>query len=279
MQDIMDHQSYYISLSNNDLKLKEARLARLPDMKDIFELAFDCLNQGDLESSPYAKKVLYVRAAALALLSLIPLRNEDTVLLWGEHISFVGVNYRINAAISKTNDSLKGKLNILLTPFFDRLILLGRDRRMLPQLRKEAELRRAPVFPKSDSSARSAQGLSRIWAKVLGTGSIISRTRVHTLLGELGRAASRQRWRCAPTDRRRRLPTTRLCRSWSETFWRGRANSPRRFLSVPVSSGRGSEDCNSAVSRAASRSSPDGCQTSTPDWSGPLGADSSGEVN
>jgi hypothetical protein len=62
---------------------------------------------------------------------------------------------------------------------------------MLPDLRDAIMKARAPVFPKSNGAPRTVHSLSKRWRKHLGTGSIISRTRIHTLLGALGEHGTR----------------------------------------------------------------------------------------
>lgn len=177
---------FYERLSHQDLPLKEDRLAGLPDLAAVFELAGDLLTQAASEAHGTERATLYTDAGALALLTLIPFRNQDTVLLWGKHLSYRDGRYHLSKEITKTGATFTGKLHRILDPFMDALLLRGRPPVLLPQLREAAIQKEAPVFPKSNGAARSVTGLSRRWNKRLGTGSIINRTRIHTLLGELG---------------------------------------------------------------------------------------------
>ena len=70
-----------------DLPLKEGRLADLADLVDIFSLAHRLLNEAPAETDFTQRATLFTDAGALALLSLIPFRNEDTVLRWGDHVT------------------------------------------------------------------------------------------------------------------------------------------------------------------------------------------------
>lgn len=178
--------SFYDRLARQDLPLKEDRLADLPDLADVFELAGSLLVQAASETHGATRATLYTDAGALALLSLIPFRNQDTVLLWGEHLSYRDGRYHLSKAITKTGASFTGKLHRILDHFIDALLLRGRPPALLPQLLEEAILKKAPLFPKSNGAVRSVTGLSRRWNKRVGTGSVINRTRIHTLLGELG---------------------------------------------------------------------------------------------
>ena len=185
-------------LTRADVKLKEARLDGLPHLRQIFAKANDLLDEASETTDRRRLATLRSDAAALAILSLIPLRSQDTRLRWGDHVLHMeGVNpmepnaprkghYRIDLSTSKTGSRLSGPLAPILTPFLDALILQGRDGSLLPGLRHDAVRRRDPVFPKSDGGMRRAGSLSGRWRAHVGTGSIISRTRVHTLLGEMG---------------------------------------------------------------------------------------------
>lgn len=183
--------AYYARIADLDLPLKEGRLADLDDLGAIMTLAHRLLNDAAAETNFTQRATLFTDAGALALLSLIPFRNEDTVVRWGDHVTWTNDRYRMKKDITKTGAEFTGPLHHILTPFLDALILQGRHPALLPQLREAAIAARAPVFPKSNGGARSMAGLSRRWRARVGTGSIISRTRVHTMLGELGPAGVR----------------------------------------------------------------------------------------
>lgn len=186
VDDARSVSNFYERLSRLDLPLKEDRLADLPNLAAVFELAGNLLVQAALERHSTMRATLYTDAGALALLSLIPFRNQDTVLLWGKHLSHRDERYHLDKAITKTGASFTGKLHRILDPFIDALLLRGRPPALLPQLREAAIQKEAPLFPKSNGAARSVIGLSRRWNKRIGTGSVINRTRIHTLLGDLG---------------------------------------------------------------------------------------------
>ena len=178
--------AFYERLASQDLPLKEDRLADLPDLDAVFDLAEKLLEQAASETHRTARATLYTDAGALAFLSLIPFRNSDTVLLWGRHLTCQNDRYHLSKAITKTAATFTGKLHRILDPFIDALLLRGRPAAFLPQLREAAIRTKAPLFPKSNGAARSVAGLSRRWNRKIGTGSVISRTRIHTMLGELG---------------------------------------------------------------------------------------------
>ncbi|WP_141104857.1 hypothetical protein [Thioclava sp. IC9] len=172
-------------------KKKEDQFRRLPDIGEIFMLA-DCLkSEGSRASHATVRNTKLVDAAALTFLSLVPLRNKDTVLLWGKHISLVAQPegewvYRIDTRLSKTLVNFNGFLHPILNSFLEAVLLQGRHEAFLPRLRAEAIRRQAPVFPKSTGEPRNAQSLSRRWAVHFGMGSHIARTHLHTVLGQMG---------------------------------------------------------------------------------------------
>jgi hypothetical protein len=206
VRDLADLVGHYERASKRDVKVKEGRLADLPDLQAIFEKANSLLDEAPSIMDRRSRTTQYVDAAALPFLSLIPLRNADTLLHWGKEIRYIGdddpsdwgldeqgahVSYYLDLRTSKTDSALSGPLAPILTPFLDALILRGQDERMLPDLRKAIMRAQAPVFPKSNGKVRSIRNLSNRWHVHLGTGSVISRTRIHTLLGALGARGTR----------------------------------------------------------------------------------------
>ena len=183
--------AHYRKLANGSNSSKEGRFANLASIDVLFEQAYDLLDKGLSETHSTNRVTLLVDAAAIGFLTLIPLRNADTVLRWGEHIAMdaSGIDewiYRIDTSISKTCVDFGGKLHPILNPFLEALLLQGRHPAFLQRRLAEAIANREPVFPLSNGDARSRNNLSRRWRARLGTGSHIARTQVHTLLGALG---------------------------------------------------------------------------------------------
>ena len=233
LDDLKDLAAHHLRESTRQVKLKERKLADLPDLAAVFDKANALLDEAEVTTDRRKKPTLYVDAGALAFLSLVPLRNLDTVLRWGSHVtvgdddaadretgggSEPAPGYFLDLSTSKRDVDLSGPLAPILTPFLDALILRGRDERLLPQLRREAMAARSPVFPKSKGGARRPRSLSERWHARLGVGSGISRTRIHTLLGNLGehgvraalalcaqRSPRTQKWYQAEALARRRM--------------------------------------------------------------------------
>ena len=206
LADLQDLVGYYERVNKGEVKVKESRLAGLPDLKAIFERANNLLDKAPETTDRRSRTTLYVDAAALVFLSLIPLRNQDTHLRWGHEIIYIGdddpadwghdgndeqASYYLDLRTSKTDSALSGPLAPILTPFLNALILRGQDERLLPDIRKTTMKARGPVFPKSNGEMRHIRSLAERWRVQLGTGSAISRTRIHTLLGALGEHGTR----------------------------------------------------------------------------------------
>ncbi|WP_138924246.1 hypothetical protein [Sulfitobacter sp. BSw21498] len=181
----------YTIAANGSVRLKEGRYANLASIDVLFDQAYVLLDEGLTEKHKTKRISLLVDAAAIAFLTLVPLRNADTVLRWGEHISVDASGtddwvYRIGTSISKTFADFGGKLHPILNPFLETLLLQGQHPAFLQRRLAEAISDREPVFPLSNGDARSNNNLSRRWRVRLGTGSHIARTQAHTLLGALG---------------------------------------------------------------------------------------------
>jgi hypothetical protein len=201
LDDLEELVGHYLREAGGTVKRKESKLAVMPSFAAIFDKANELLDSAAAMTDRRRKLTLYVDAAALAFLSFIPLRNQDTMLQWGRHVSWIAdedpaelgleehperLGYYIDLRTNKTGEGLHGPLAPILTPFLDGLILQGRDDRLLPQLRQRAMAAQAPVFPKTMGRPRTARSLSDRWRANIGVGSGISRTRIHTLLGAMG---------------------------------------------------------------------------------------------
>lgn len=188
---IREVTSEYRILGIGSTSLREGRFAKLGSIDVLFEHAYTLLDKGLSEKHSTKRVALLVDAAAIAFLTLIPLRNADSVLRWGEHLSIDASYkddwiYRIDTSISKTLVDFGGKLHPILNPFLEALLLQGRHPAFLQRRLAEAIANSEPVFPLSNGNARSSNNLSRRWHARLGTGSHIARSQVHTILGALG---------------------------------------------------------------------------------------------
>lgn len=74
----------------------------------------------------------------------------------------------------------------MLTPFFDALALRGMNPVWLEELRRRAMEQQLLLFRTTDGRQLAASYPSKVWQQHLGTGAHISRSRVHSELGQLG---------------------------------------------------------------------------------------------
>ena len=120
LKDISEVATHCGRLARAEVKLKEGRLDRLPQLAKIFKLANSLLDEAATVTDRRRLATLRTDAAALAFLSILPLRNQDTLLKWGEQITYrEGINpleprasrkgyYRIDLATSKSGSRLSG---------------------------------------------------------------------------------------------------------------------------------------------------------------------------
>lgn len=182
---------YYHRRSKGEQTEMNTRYAALPSLADVFDRAYELKELGQQEPNTMSRTTLLVDAAAIAFLSLIPLRNADTVIRWGVHIAFDehasdDWKYRIDTKITKPGAAFGSALHPILYPFLEAVLLQGQDVRFLPRVRRQAIEDRIPVFPTSTGKARNLTGLSSRWRATFGVGSHTARAQVHTTLGLMG---------------------------------------------------------------------------------------------
>lgn len=166
--------------------LKFAKLNRLPDLAETWALALRLCKESQQTSRRQTKLRLLNEAAMIALWSLLPLRLADGQLHWGRDITWTGQGYRIDIDTQKAEVALSGRLHPHLTPFLDALVLQGVDPVYLEVMRSKALAEELPLFRATTGRKLAAGQPSKVWAKHMGTGAHISRSRVHTELGRLG---------------------------------------------------------------------------------------------
>lgn len=166
--------------------LKFGKLDTLPGLSKTWSLAAFLLAQSAAAPRHQTRLRLLNEAAIVALWTLLPLRLEDGQLVWGRDIRFVGSHYRVDIDTHKEGEPLRGALAPVLTPFFDVLVLRGLDPAHLDEMRRRAIAEELPLFRAIDGRKLARSYPSKVWRAHFGTGAHISRTRVHTELGQLG---------------------------------------------------------------------------------------------
>lgn len=168
------------------LPLKEARLAALPPLADIWHRARTLLDRAGDAHHRATRTRLRNEAFCLAFWTLVPLRLGDSRLRWGRHVQFDGDHYHIDIVTRKCGVPLRGRLHPNLTPFLDALVLGDVAADYLDEMRALA-MREAWLLLRRANGAPCGQRYpSAVWRRHLGTGAHIARSRVHTELGRLG---------------------------------------------------------------------------------------------
>ena len=166
--------------------LKFGRLDNLPGLAATWGLAAELLAQSEAATRRTTRLRLLTEAAVLAIWILLPLRLGDGQLLWGRDMRFDGARYRVDIETRKEEEPLRGALHEVLRPFLDALVLHGMDPVWLPQMRERAIVEELPLFRAVNGRQLAESYPSRVWRQHFGTGAHISRTRVHSELGQLG---------------------------------------------------------------------------------------------
>jgi hypothetical protein len=166
--------------------LKFAKLDRLPDLGETWALAIRLREESQHAPRRQTKLRLLNEATMIALWTLLPLRLADGQLRWGRDLSWTGQGYRVDIDTQKADVALSGRLHERLTAFLDALVLQGVDPAYLEVMRATALAEELPLFRDITGRMLALGQPSKVWAKHMGTGAHISRSRVHTELGRLG---------------------------------------------------------------------------------------------
>mgnify|MGYP003117205645 CR=1 FL=1 len=166
--------------------LKFGKLDILPSLTDTWALATRLLNESVNETRFQSRLRLLNEAAVLAVWTLLPLRLRDGQLRWGRDVRYDGGCYWINITTRKADEPLQGKLHMVLTPFLDALALRCTNAAYLDQMRQRAISEEAPLFGSVRGRMLSTGYPSKVWRVHMGTGAHISRSRIHSELGQLG---------------------------------------------------------------------------------------------
>ncbi|TCS60191.1 hypothetical protein EDD52_1158 [Primorskyibacter sedentarius] len=166
--------------------LKFAKLDKLPGLKATWATATRLLAESVEAPRRQTRLRLLNEAVIVALWTLLPLRLRDGQLLWGRDVLFDGTRYRVDIVTAKEDEPLRGALHGVLTPFLDALVLRGLDPIWLEEMRDRAMAEGPPLFRSVDGRQLAACYPSTVWRTHFRTGAHISRSQVHTEMGQLG---------------------------------------------------------------------------------------------
>jgi hypothetical protein len=186
LDDLRTHENVLRRKTGAVVPLKFAKLDRLPDLKATWKLAASLLAKSAAEPRRQSALRLLNETAVIALWTLLPLRLRDGQLRWGRDVRFDGTRYRVDIETSKENEPLRGALHEVLTPFLDALVLRNLDPLWLAEMQCRSMADELPLFRDVDGRMLARTYPSKVWRAHFGTGAHISRSRVHTELGQLG---------------------------------------------------------------------------------------------
>jgi hypothetical protein len=127
----------------------------------------------------------YLAAAALALLSMLPLRTADMLgLLIGQSLIRTGSGWQIDLRTSKTGFEAVARLHDVLTPYLDRAILLGTDESAFWNVygRRDG----TPFFAAPDGRKLGYDWLRWVTTSATGHPPHMARSLMHDLAAGLG---------------------------------------------------------------------------------------------
>lgn len=120
----------------------------------------------------------------LGLYSIVPLRNADAELIFGETLLWQAHTWIIDTKVSKTSKWNQDHLVVPLEPEFaryiDKVVLGDHPRQLLPELRKDVLSRRRPLIVHSDGSKPEKHHIPRVFKEQTDLSFTTTRTMLHT---------------------------------------------------------------------------------------------------
>lgn len=174
--------------------LKLVKNTETASLQEIMWLGRDLLEQAERIENRRHRHLRRCHATALVLGCVVPARRTDvfTHHIFGQGLFWEPENdaYRFHYTPEKTKDTIKRPFDMLLDPewnvFIDALILQDHDRRYLNDLREKAIAENRPLYVNQKGEPLSINWFSSVWAKHIGTGSHIARTKVYDTMRAMG---------------------------------------------------------------------------------------------
>ncbi|WP_417277507.1 hypothetical protein [Celeribacter sp.] len=150
----------------------------------LLEKADALLLRARFEASPTRRYLLRNAGAVLGLFSIVPLRNADARLTFGETLVWEADTWVIDTAIKKTRSRNTDHLVVPLEPEFaryiDAVVQGDHDARHLPELRTLAVQRHEPLIKRNEGKYTSPTYIPRLFKTFAGTSFTTTRTMLHT---------------------------------------------------------------------------------------------------
>lgn len=173
--------------ASKELTRLDFRTAKIPDFQEVLALSFDMLDKARETLRLECAHALRNRAAAIALVSVMPLRIADLTVFFGSNITWNGERYHLH--IPKTSKNKKehnSNIHPVLGRFIDQLVLHERPSSQLEDARETCLREGRALFVNRSGEPVHKNYVSRCWWQVFGTGSHVARAKLHEQLARLG---------------------------------------------------------------------------------------------
>ena len=165
----------------------DRRVAQVPDFKNTLEMAIDLLKESQVTLNLRSAHTKRNRAAAISVVSAIPLRIADLTLYFGSNITWTGQAYHLFIPVcSKRKVPYATTLTSTLGCFIDRLILRDRPLNQIEDARDACIRGGRALFINYSGEPVHRNYVSRCWWNIFGTGSHVARAKIHDEFARLG---------------------------------------------------------------------------------------------
>ncbi|WP_372922529.1 hypothetical protein [Roseovarius sp.] len=163
------------------------RAAKVPDFQAVLSLSFDMLAEARETINLNSAHALRNRAAAIALVSPLPLRIADLTVFFGRNITWNGEQYHLHIPeTSKKGHPYNATIHPVFGHFIDQLVLHERPSSQLENAREACLREGRALFVNRTGEPVHRNYVSTCWWNVFGTGSHVARAKIHDQLSRLG---------------------------------------------------------------------------------------------
>lgn len=163
------------------------RAAKVPDFQEVLSLSFDMLAKSRETIRLDSAHALRNRAAAIALVSPLPLRIADLSVFFGRNITWNGEQYHLHIPeTSKKGHPYNANIHPVFGHFIDQLVLHERPSSQLEKAREACLRQGRALFVSRTGEPVHRNYVSTCWWHVFGTGSHVARAKIHDQLARLG---------------------------------------------------------------------------------------------
>ena len=163
------------------------RAAKVPDFQAVLSLSFEMLDKARETISLDSAHALRNRAAAIALVSPLPLRIADLTVFFGRNLTWNGERYHLHIPeTSKKHHPYNANIHPVFGYFIDQLVLHERPSSQLENAREACLREGRALFVNRTGEPVHKDYVSTCWWHVFGTGSHVARAKIHDQLARLG---------------------------------------------------------------------------------------------